>query len=174
MNIRASGLFILGMLQDTLSRIGDDAYVTASDMLSGATTGQHVRHILEFFTCLNAGYLSSVVNYDRRAHDHTLEINRALALETIITLKNFLQQVSEDKALDLETAMDPVHDDWVRVPSSFSRELAYTIDHAIHHMAIIKPAIRQLAPGLRLDPAFGVAFSTLRHQSAIHSEQENA
>ena len=174
MYIRASGLFILGLLRETVSEMSDDAFTATPESLSGATPGQHIRHIIEFFTCLRRGCDEGVVNYDRRAHDHDLETSRELALQAISKLENFLRQTTEEKWLELETSMDPHRDDWVRVPSSFSRELAYTIDHAIHHMAIIKPALRELVPSLILDPAFGVAFSTMRHRAVVASEQPNA
>lgn len=173
MYIRASGLFILGLLRETVVRMSYDVFTTSPESLSGATPGQHIRHIIEFFTCLRTGYVNGVVNYDRRAHDRTLETDRQLTLQALRDLELFLTSASTERSLELETSMDPERDDWVRVPTSFSRELVYAIDHAIHHMAIIKPALRELAPDLTLEPAFGVAFSTMRHQSLVPSEQQN-
>ena len=49
-----------------LDQLKDEDYVKACEALSNATIGQHVRHILEMFKCLEEGYDLGVVNYDNR------------------------------------------------------------------------------------------------------------
>ena len=70
--------------------------------------------------------------------------------------------------LILETVYDNsvVH----RVESTLDRELIYNIEHAIHHMAMIKIGLKVLAPELHLPENFGVAPSTIRyrHQTGIN------
>ena len=48
--------------------------------------------------------------------------------------------------------------------SNLDRELVYNIEHAIHHMALIKIGIKEVAPQLQLPEGFGVANSTIRHK----------
>jgi len=50
-----------------------------------------------------------------------------------------------------------------RIKTNALRELAYNIEHAIHHMAIIKIGINEVSPYILLPSAFGVASSTIRH-----------
>jgi uncharacterized damage-inducible protein DinB len=50
------------------------------------------------------------------------------------------------------------------VNSSVGRELAYCIEHSIHHQALIKAGL--FATGLPdlIDKDFGVAYSTIRYR----------
>ncbi|MBS1575551.1 MAG: hypothetical protein JST09_09640 [Bacteroidetes bacterium] len=45
------------------------------DSLSGAAIVGHVRHVLEMFVCLQQGYETGMVNYEKRKRDKLL--NRA-------------------------------------------------------------------------------------------------
>ena len=38
-------------LKHVLLDLEDDAYATSFDLLSNASIGQHVRHVLEFYLC---------------------------------------------------------------------------------------------------------------------------
>ena len=49
--------------------------------------------------------------------------------------------------------------------SSVGRELQFLVSHTVHHFAII--AIMCEAQGVRLDPDFGVAPSTLRYEASL-------
>ena len=42
-------------------------------------------------------------------------------------------------------------------------ELVYNIEHAVHHMAIIRIAVQHEFPDLALDDEFGYATSTLKY-----------
>ena len=59
-------------------------------------------------------------------------------------------------------------EDEVAIQSSFYRELAYNIEHAIHHMALIKIGVRALRETIKLPDYFGVASSTVRYQLKQH------
>lgn len=52
----------------------------------------------------------------------------------------------------------------VPVETNFLRELTYNIEHAVHHMAIMKIGIREVAPLIVIPKSFGVAVSTLRYR----------
>jgi hypothetical protein len=53
-------------LSESLNQLSDDEYIRPSTILFNATIGQHVRHIIELFLCLEKGYGEGVVNYEKR------------------------------------------------------------------------------------------------------------
>jgi hypothetical protein len=50
--------------------------------------------------------------------------------------------------------------------TNYFRELTYNIEHAVHHMAIIKIGIREVANYVTLPADFGIAASTIRYKEA--------
>ena len=48
-------------------------------------------------------------------------------------------------------------------PSSYSREILYAIEHAVHHMAILKIGVNLEFKKVTVPPNFGVAESTVRY-----------
>ena len=165
MEIHVAAQSVLNQLHSVVEQLDDATFATPSAMLSGASPGQHVRHVIEFFGCCSEGCRNGIVNYDKRAHDRTVETDRSLALRRLVEQYDSFETWAGDEPVLLETCMDSAREKWIRIPSSAARELAYAIDHAIHHMAILKIAIRALQPSVRIDGDFGVAFSTVRHRS---------
>jgi hypothetical protein len=53
-----------------------------------------------------------------------------------------------------------------RVNSCVERELVYNIEHAIHHMALIKIGLRAEFSSVIIPDSFGVASSTLRYDQS--------
>ena len=41
------------------------------------------------------------------------------------------------------------------------------IEHAVHHMALVKIGLRDVAPRVTLPAGFGIVVSTLRHQERV-------
>ena len=50
------------------------------------------------------------------------------------------------------------------IETNIGRELAYNIEHAVHHMAILKIGLAIVAPEVKVPEGFGVAVSTLRYK----------
>ena len=157
---------ILKQLTDLLNQIRDEDFVKPASTLSGSTVGQHLRHTLEFFLCLEKGFEAGVINYDKRAHDKLIETDKLVALSTIGRIKAFLECIHE-KALQLEVGYDVARDNFVAVETTAFRELVYNIEHAVHHMAIMKIGIREIASYIVLAPDFGIAASTIRYKEAV-------
>lgn len=162
-----SSLNILGQLEAVFGSIGHSDFSRPVKALGGATLGQHLRHTIEFFICLEDGFHNGTVNYDKRAHDRRIETDRSVALLAIRSIRRFVTMNDLDKRLALEFCYDVNGQTTERVETNYSRELAYNIEHAIHHMAIMKIGLREIDPGLALPAHFGVASSTIRHQSAV-------
>lgn len=157
---------LLSDLKIVLSDLDAPAYAGAQDVLSGASVGQHVRHLLEFYQCLLGQALSGRVNYSLRIRELQLEQSSAYAIEICEDLICQLQYLEGDQALTLDMDDLDAHSAPVAVPSSLSRELIYCIEHAIHHMAIIKIGIMLQNPRFCLPEGFGVAPSTIRYRSS--------
>lgn len=164
MTLSDAATAILIQLSDLIERIEPSDFVRQSEVLSGSTVGQHVRHTLEFFTCLREGCLTGVVNYDKRAHDPSIETDRACASDLLARVVIFVEDLKHDAPLLLEVAYDTIEQEYRRMPTNTFRELVYNIEHAVHHMAMIKMALREVAPYVALPQEFGIAASTLRNR----------
>jgi len=72
-----------------------------------------------------------------------------------------------EKPLLLEVGYDVANDNFVTVETTAMRELVYNIEHAVHHMAIIKIGVREIANYIELPLDFGIAASTIRYQESV-------
>ena len=163
---------ILDQLTELVSQLNNDDFSKPSKTLSNSTIGQHLRHTIEFFVCLEQGFAKGIVNYDKRSHDKLIESDRFLALNSIEKIQAFIGSQKEDQALQLEVGYNSGNEEVVIIDTNFFRELTYNIEHAVHHMAIMKIGIKEVAPYISLPPDFGIAVSTLRYkkdESLVHS-----
>lgn len=160
---------ILRQLTDLTNQIQDQDFTRPASTLSGSTIGQHLRHTLEFFLCLEQGFHEGLVNYDKRAHDKLVETDKHMALSAIERIRLFVNSMKE-KMLQLEVGYDVNNDEFVTVETTAFRELVYNIEHAVHHMAIMKIGVREIAPYLTLDPDFGIAASTIRYKETASAQ----
>lgn len=172
MNLNFACVHILDQLKDLIMQIRESDYSKPTENLSGASIGQHLRHTLEFFICIERGFERGVINYDKRAHDKLIETDKFLALSVIDTIKTFIREQQHNKPMRLEVGYDPTADDSVTIDTNFNRELAYNIEHAIHHMALIKIGIREVATYISLPADFGVAASTIRYKESEESSHQ--
>jgi hypothetical protein len=147
-------LMQIGEMLDTLT---DAQYQRCLPVLSGASIGEHVRHVIEFFVELDRGYGTGIVNYDARRRDKSIEQHRDVAQERLHRILPNLSR--KNKVLLLLT------DSGVQVMTNYERELIYNLEHTVHHMALLKIGIGALT-SLRLPEDFGVAGSTLRYRQA--------
>jgi uncharacterized damage-inducible protein DinB len=164
MHLRKACTHILEQIADVCRQIQHDHFSQPVETLSMATIGQHIRHTLEFFICLQRGMGHGIVNYDKREHDQQIETDKELAASTIETIKQFVSGLTADTPLALEVGYDLSKEQYVTVPTNFSRELVYNIEHAVHHMALIKIGVREIAPYVQLPSDFGIAASTIRYK----------
>ncbi len=150
-------------------------YKQPLELLFGSSVGQHTRHILDGFTCLfQQTQNSSCVNYELRKRDEILESNTRAAIAFIEDVISKLSKVEEeDQFLTLVVNYNTNENVSHFVNSTFQRELAHNIEHAIHHMAIIKIALRHSFTYVELPDHFGVAPSTLRYRNGIKIGESN-
>jgi hypothetical protein len=182
---------VFGQLADSLCQLSREDYKRPCRALSGNTVGQHVRHIIELFQALENGYAGGLVNYEKRKRDRTLENDREIACLALAQIAVALDR--PDKPLLLEASYDDGsessgHPDSGSSPSGHSdnspscgrtngsddpllimatnyhRELAYNLEHTIHHMAMIRIGIGETSSHLVLPENYGIASSTIKHR----------
>jgi len=168
MNLQTAVGHIFSQLDHVVENIRPSDYTRPSALLNQSTVGQHVRHTLEFFICLKEGVPNGLVNYDKRKRDKLIERDPFFARQVIRNLRDFIDTYSHNPSLQLETNFGYDEADCQLIPSNYLRELTYNIEHAIHHMAIIRIGIQELCDYLPLPTDFGVASSTVRNYQATH------
>jgi uncharacterized damage-inducible protein DinB len=164
MQLSIAASTILNQLATLINQLSDSQFVSPSKSLSNSTIGQHLRHTLEFFICLEQGYAKGVVNYDKRNHDKLIETDRFIALGAIQKIRDFISTNTADQKLTLEVGYEPSNEDSIVIETNYFRELTYNIEHAVHHMAIMKIGVREVASAITLPANFGVAISTIKYQ----------
>ena len=164
MNPPLACIHILDQLANLVHQIDEKDFVRPSEALSTSTIGQHLRHTLEFFFCFEQGFQSGLVNYDRRAHDKLIETDKFIAINSISKIKSFIEKLNAARPLKLEVGYDLAREEFVTVETNSTRELVYNIEHAVHHMAIMKIGIREVASYVKLPSDFGIAASTVRYK----------
>lgn len=167
MDLRKACINILSQLVDLLGQISQEDFIKPAETLSHSTIGQHLRHTLEFFICFEKGFENGIINYDKRAHDKLIESDKFLALATLNRIIDFINSLHEDKALKLEVSYDIDKEDFLTIDTTSTRELVYNIEHAVHHMAIMKIGAREVCSFIKLDQDFGRAASTIRYKVEV-------
>lgn len=148
----------LDELIDLLDQLSDQDYAKSCQALSNATIGEHTRHILEMFQCLENSYDRGILNYDDRERNNKIQTETEFAKRGIIAIKTGLR--SKNKLMYLEQVIDGLT---IRIQSNYYRELLYNLEHCIHHQALIKVAVLQFQ-NILVDENFGVARSTIEYR----------
>lgn len=165
--LQKSNIDIFNQLACLLESLCSETYQQRLEILHNNSVGQHVRHIVEFYQCLQKGYLSGFVNYDERDRNYLIESDKDFTLSLLDELSDNLMNQDEDQSLTLVSKLGD--DGIVESKSSFYRELIYLIEHSIHHLAIIKIAVNQAFPEIFLPENFGVAHSTIQFRKTMQS-----
>lgn len=152
-------------LKDLVQVIGTEKYITPSGILSGATIGQHIRHILEFYLLLVSGSFTGTVSYDKRERDLRLENDPVFAAKVIDRLLSGINTLDVAQTVKFEADYTSEGTSQKMISSSVGRELAYCIEHSIHHQAIIKAGLIDLNCTELVNSEFGVAYSTIRYRN---------
>ena len=161
MQIEHSLRATLTQLHLVLSALSREEYKTPLPILSNASIGQHARHILEFFQVLISNYEAGIINYDKRKRNHLLETDRDVALMELAVLVDKI--LKDDKEVLLTGSYSSDTNEETTVRSTYYREIVYNLEHAVHHMAMIKIGIRE-STNLAVPSDFGVAAATILHK----------
>jgi uncharacterized damage-inducible protein DinB len=105
---------------------------------------------------------SGIINYDDRERNYQIENDLGYTRQILSELSIEVGDWQNDLPLQLRAIYGDGADKLV--PTSLARELVYLIEHAVHHMAIVKMAAAHHFPHLALPASFGVAHSTLQYR----------
>jgi len=150
---------IFVQLAGSLGQLSPPQYSQPCQTLFNNTVGQHVRHIIELFQCLENGYLCGEVNYEKRKRDTLIETDKELAGGLLLDIYRGLTK--PNKPLTLVACYDEHTNESIAIETNYYREIAYNLEHTIHHMALIRVGITEIS-SIQLPDDFGVASSTIK------------
>ena len=153
----------LNEIKSLLVQLTNENYTQILKHLSGATIGQHVRHIIEFYQTIVDIDTRNSINYDIRKRNLRIEEDINYAIQLIEDISNFFCVSIPDRNCKLESNFSSNNNECLTIPTSLYRELAYCLEHSIHHQALIKVAVLQLE-SVQISASFGVAPSTLEYR----------
>lgn len=165
----------LNQLLALLGRIDETAYSLPPAGFSAYRVGAHIRHIVDFYRCFMDGLGARRIDYNARTRDRQIENTRtkaSAAIADIIDSFDSCRRLQRDEILLVipEDGEDRRADGLLR--SSVSRELQALSSHTIHHFALIALILR--LHGVAVDPAFGMAPSTLRFLASRSKEAKES
>lgn len=125
------------------------------------TVGAHVRHCLDHVHAVLERVTDDRLTYDHRQRATRSEQDRGYAIEqlhhAVRALSDSGGQLEHHLTLDVQVDRDGTT---VSVGSSFGRELAFVLQHTIHHQALI--ALLLADRGAPVPHTFGYAPTTPR------------
>lgn len=155
----------LSMLNEMVNHFSEEEYTRQLAIISNATIGQHIRHILEFYECLIIGTKCGAVSYDKRKRKLQLEVDTEFTQNTISKILLELNSIDFNRPLLLKASFSTKNEGDLEVfSSSVARELAYCLEHTVHHLAILKIAVRETFNHIYMDENLGVAYSTIKYK----------
>jgi uncharacterized damage-inducible protein DinB len=151
----------LRALGTLVASLGEQAY-RATPVSSSGSAGEHVRHCLDHARALVAGHEARerVVSYDTRERGTAVETDPRVAIDAIARLCVALEDIGQHdltSPLWLEAQVER-HAPPVRVATTLGRELAFVVQHTIHHCATLAVLLERI--GFVPPSRFGYAPST--------------
>lgn len=149
-----------------LTEISDQAYVQKVSVAFNASIGGHYRHCLDHFQTLLEAAPADELNYDHRERGTLVENDRFAALNATRELQAGFEKLDPAllaRRLNVTCKTSYATSGSQVSQSTVGREVMYAVAHAVHHYALI--GVMRGVMGLPLPTGFGVAPSTLKHQS---------
>lgn len=149
-------------IKEVLLQLTNEQYSQQCNQLFNATIGQHTRHIIELFYELDKGYFTGFVNYENRKRDPRIEQDKNFALDCFTKILTDLNK--ENKTLQLHSDYSLTNNAQIILETNYLREIAYNLEHTIHHMALIRVGVKEVSL-LDIHSGFGVAATTIKYQA---------
>jgi len=153
----------LKSLSNLLLLLNDRQYNQKIVFLGNASIGGHTRHIVELLKCVTDGYNLGRVDYLNRVRDLSIETDRMCAAQELTIMINMVTQPDKHMKLVTESGGDGLIN---VVRTTYFREIVYNTEHAIHHLALIRVALREMKLDI-VGEDFGMAYSTIKYFSTL-------
>jgi uncharacterized damage-inducible protein DinB len=153
---------LLEQLRDVLTLMPVEVYRARPAARVSGSVGAHVRHTLDHVSSLLVALEGGELQYDHRARGTLLEVEPSTAvseIERLLFRLDLISAGSAERAVTFPTLITPERPATL-VRSTLARELAFVIQHTIHHCALI--ALLLEWQGVRTPYGFGLAASTQR------------
>lgn len=174
MNCKQGTDIIITQMIELLERLDPQSYAKPLQLFNGSSIGQHFRHIIDFYGCLDRGISEGRIDYAKRQRDLRVETEPVYASGILNDLNNKLSEVDEESNLEVVADFSSeLNEKRPVVLSTCGRELMYAYDHAVHHLAMIKMGLRVACPEVEVNKNLGVAPSTVKHWNAGSSKSDS-
>jgi uncharacterized damage-inducible protein DinB len=165
MNADNALLTIIKQINHVIAQLPPDGYNMPLAEFEGNTLGQHFRHILEFFQCLEDGIESGTIDYAARNRNPIYENKPDVATAAFEAFSHALSKFDMDQPVSVRAEFGS--DDRPCYDSTVGRELLFVYDHAIHHLAIIKIGLVCCFPHIEAKKDLGVSPSTIKARTKV-------
>jgi uncharacterized damage-inducible protein DinB len=156
-------------LKSLLEAITKEVYTLKIHTLSGSSMGEHTRHILEFYGCVLFTEQPDLVNYDSRKRVKAYQDDPTQAIAFIDQMIERLESDISDKDILLTNDFSLLGNNGETYRTSIYRELAYCVEHSVHHKALIRIGLGETGMEHLIGSGFGIAPSTIRSRSEINN-----
>ena len=157
----------LKSLSNLLLLLNDKQYNRKITFLGNASIGGHTRHIIELLKCAADGYNDGVVDYLNRVRELAIETDKSFAILELSFLTNQMIRPDKEMKLVIEPGEESTAND---VTTTYFREIVYNTEHTIHHLALIRVALREMELEIVGDD-FGMAYSTIKYLASQNKTQ---
>ena len=157
----------LKSLSNLLLLLNDKQYNQKITFLGNASIGGHTRHIIELLKCATDGYNTGTVDYLNRVRDLVIERDKSFAIQELSLMAKQIMQADKQMNLVIECCEENALN---YVTTTYFREIVYNAEHAIHHLALIRVALREMQLEIVGDD-FGMAYSTIKYLATQHKTQ---
>jgi hypothetical protein len=148
----------LSDLVDLLNQLSDIEYIKPIKVLSESTIGEHTRHIIEMFQCLEDQYVNGIIQYDNRKRNKQIQNETDFAKNKILEIIKSIEKPNKPLILEQDFSGNKIS-----ISSNYQRELLFNLEHCIHHQALIKVALLTFDTNT-VSETFGIANSTLQYR----------
>ncbi|MCW5921900.1 MAG: hypothetical protein KIS77_06110 [Saprospiraceae bacterium] len=160
MQVNSAILAVVQQINHVLEQLEPHEYRRQLPEFEGHTLGQHFRHILEFFQCLEKGVSVGMVDYAARERNLLYEDNPGIAAAAFEAFADVLLELDTAKPIGVRAEFGG--QERPSYSSTVGRELMFVYDHAIHHLAIIKIGLLCHLPHVQTARDMGVSPSTIK------------
>lgn len=152
---------LLHQLAVVASQLAPDEYADSDVPGVSGSIGGHVRHCLDHVRALEQGLERGLIDYDTRRRESTVARDREAAVLSLLSASARLRAVPDDVLTRtvVVRAMLAENGHSVEALSSAARELAFVVNHTIHHHAQIALLAHRMG-STRLPARFGLAPGT--------------